>query len=109
MALKTVNMGFMLSGNVSDLSAEMQLVPEPENPFAHHPTPLQAGRKLQATGRSHDAALAFEAAGRVSYHSTSVAPGHNKHGSYDWQFVATVLSTWQRHKQYRDIHDLGTT
>ena len=43
----------------------MQLVPEAENPFAHHPMPLQAGRKLQATGRNHDAALAFEAAGMV--------------------------------------------
>lgn len=48
----------------------MQLVPEPENPFAHHPTPLQAGRKLQAIGRSQDAALAFETAGRVSNDNT---------------------------------------
>ena len=63
----------MLAGNVSDLSSEMQLVPEPENPFAHHPTPLQVGRKLQATGRSQDAALAFEAAGRVSYDITTVS------------------------------------
>lgn len=50
----------------------MQLVPEPENPFAHHPAPLQAGRQLQASGRSQDAALAFEAAGRVNNASTSV-------------------------------------
>ena len=86
-------MGFAFAGNVSDLSSEMQLVPEPENPFAHHPTPLQAGRKLQAIGRNQDAALAFEAAGRVSCNSTSVAPGHSKHGSHDWQFASAVPST----------------
>ena len=44
----------------------MQVVPGAENPFNHHPSPLQAGCKLQATGRCHDAALAFEAAGMVS-------------------------------------------
>ena len=49
-----------------DLAAEMQTVPEAENPFTHHPSPLQAGCKLQATGRGRDAALAFEAAGMVS-------------------------------------------
>ena len=43
----------------------MQLVPAAENPFSHHPSPLQAGRKLQATGRTQDAALAFEAAAMV--------------------------------------------
>lgn len=59
-------MGLLPAGNVSDLASEMQLVPEPENPFSHHPAPLQAGRQLQATGRSQDAALAFEAAARVS-------------------------------------------
>ena len=51
---------------MSDVVSEMRLVPEAENPFAHHPMPLQTGRKLQATGRSQDAALAFEAAGLVS-------------------------------------------
>ena len=72
MALKRVDIGLLPTGNVSDLSSEMQLVPEHENPFAHHPAPLQVGRKLQAIGRSQDAALAFEAAGMVSYSSTSV-------------------------------------
>lgn len=71
-ALKCIDVGPLPAGNVSDLSSEMQLVPEPENPFAHHPAPLQAGRKLQAIGRSQDAALAFEAAGMVSYSCTSV-------------------------------------
>lgn len=53
------------AGSLSDLASEMQLVPQPENPFSHHPTPMQTGRKLQATGRTQDAALAFEAAGMV--------------------------------------------
>ena len=60
-------------GSLSDLASEMQLVPEPENPFSHHPAPMQTGRKLQATGRTEDAALAFEAAGMVGFpsHTTS--------------------------------------
>lgn len=53
------------AGNLPDLASEMQLVPEPENPFSHHPTPMQMGRKLQATGHNQDAALAFEAAAMV--------------------------------------------
>ncbi len=53
------------AGSLSDLASPMQLVPEPENPFSHHPAPLQTGRKLQATGCTQDASLAFEAAGMV--------------------------------------------
>ena len=68
---ETINVGFLLAGNASDLASEMQLVLEPGNPFAQHQAPLQAGRKLQATGRSQDAALAFEAAARVSTCATS--------------------------------------
>ena len=68
----SISIGLLLpAGSVSDSALEMQLVPEAENPFAHHPAPLQAGRKLQAIGRSQDAALAFEAAGRVSGHTHS--------------------------------------
>ncbi len=61
------------AGSLSDLASEMRLVPEPENPFSHHPTPMQTGRKLQATGRTQDAALAFEAAGMVRFPSHSVS------------------------------------
>ncbi|DBB10637.1 TPA: peroxisomal targeting signal receptor Pex5 [Trebouxia sp. C0006] len=61
-AKPSVNFG---NGSLSDLASEMQLVPEPENPFSHHPAPMQTGRKLQATGRTQDAALAFEAAGML--------------------------------------------
>ena len=57
------------AGSLSDLASEMQLVPEPENPFSHHTAPMQTGRKLQATGRTQDAALAFEAAGMVGFPS----------------------------------------
>ena len=60
------------AGSLSDLASEMRLVPEPENPFAHHPTPMQTARKLQATGRTQDAALAFEAAGVVGFSSHSI-------------------------------------
>ncbi|KAA6426938.1 MAG: hypothetical protein FRX49_03262 [Trebouxia sp. A1-2] len=61
-AKPSVNVG---QGSLSDLASEMRLVPEPENPFSHHPTPMQTGRKLQATGRTQDAALAFEIAGML--------------------------------------------
>lgn len=61
-AKPSVNFG---NGSLSDLAAEMQLVPEAENPFSHHPAPMQTGRKLQATGRTQDAALAFEVAGML--------------------------------------------
>ena len=43
------------------------MIPEAENPFSHHPSPLQAGCKLQATGHCQDAALAFEAAAVVHF------------------------------------------
>ena len=60
----------------------MQLVPQQENPFSHHPVPLQTGRKLQATGNTQDAALAFEAAGMVSTLTLQHAHSHTHTASH---------------------------
>ncbi|DBA81552.1 hypothetical protein WJX77_012401 [Trebouxia sp. C0004] len=61
-AKPSVNFG---NGSLSDLASEMRLVPEPEKALAQQATAMQTGRKLQATGRTQDAALAFEAAGML--------------------------------------------
>ncbi len=84
------------AGSLSDLASEMQLVPKSENPFSHHPTPMQTGRKLQATGRTQDAALAFEAAGMVGFppHSLSRLMAERRSLNTDCVWNQKLPSLW---------------